>query len=224
MRLENLTAALRRLKVQTGSLACLGCGHEHDCGVHGCRILQEAIKELETLSGPECGRIDVERLTELHYKKSDGYYARCSEHCNDICDCNCEKRGEILDRLGAYEDTGLEPEEIEKNKQDVEAGYLKVTARRYGIDVSRLRELAEADRKGRCVVLPCKIGDTLNKCVNQAREFEELYRKLYAATGFTAEKLLEMFAAGYVLQKPDYSKQLAEMANLAEAEAALREG
>ena len=31
--------------------------------------------------------------------------------------------GEIVDRLGAYEDTGLEPEEIEKNKQDVEAGY-----------------------------------------------------------------------------------------------------
>lgn len=90
-------------------------------------------------------------------------------------------------------------------------------------DFNRIKELWEADREGRCVVLPCKIGDTLNKCVNQAREFEELYTKLYAATGFTAEKLLEMFAAGYVLQKPDYSKQLAEMANLAEAEAALRE-
>ena len=95
----------------------------------------------------------MERLTELHYKKSDGYYARCSEHCNDICDCNCEKWGEIVDRLGAYEDSGLEPEEIEKNKQDVEAGYLKVTARRYGIDVSRLRELVEADREGRLVML-----------------------------------------------------------------------
>lgn len=28
-------------------------------------------------------------------------------------------------------------------------------------DLDRLRELAEADREGRCVVLPCKIGDTL---------------------------------------------------------------
>lgn len=35
MRDEDLLAALRRLKVQTGSLACLGCGHEHDCGIHG---------------------------------------------------------------------------------------------------------------------------------------------------------------------------------------------
>lgn len=50
----------------------------------------------------------------------------------------------VVDRLAAYEDTGLEPEEIEKIKQDVEDGYMKSTARRYGIDVSRLRELAQA--------------------------------------------------------------------------------
>lgn len=28
-------------------------------------------------------------------------------------------------------------------------------------DLNRLRELAQADREGRCVVLPCKIGDTI---------------------------------------------------------------
>ena len=28
-------------------------------------------------------------------------------------------------------------------------------------DLNRLRELVEADREGRCVVLPCKIGDTV---------------------------------------------------------------
>ena len=37
-----LLAALRRLKVETGSLACLGCGHERNCGIHGCAILREA--------------------------------------------------------------------------------------------------------------------------------------------------------------------------------------
>lgn len=31
----------------------------------------------------------------------------------------------------------------------------------YGISETRLRELAQADREGRCVVLPCKIGDTI---------------------------------------------------------------
>lgn len=60
----------------------------------------------------------------------------------------------MRNRLAAYEDTGLEPEEIAKIREDVENGYLKSTARRYGIPVDRLRELAKADREGRVVVLP----------------------------------------------------------------------
>lgn len=66
---------------------------------------------------------------------------------------------EVIDRLAAYEDTGLEPEEVAKIREDVENGYMKSTARRYGISVARLRELAQADREGRCVVLPCKFGN-----------------------------------------------------------------
>lgn len=44
---EELLAALRRLKVETGSLACMGCGYERSCGVHGCRILREMVAWLE---------------------------------------------------------------------------------------------------------------------------------------------------------------------------------
>ena len=40
---RELIAALRRLKVQTGSLACLGCGHEHNCSTSGCAIIREAV-------------------------------------------------------------------------------------------------------------------------------------------------------------------------------------
>lgn len=47
MRDEDLLAALRRLKVQTGSLVCLGCGREHNCGIHGCAILRETIAFVE---------------------------------------------------------------------------------------------------------------------------------------------------------------------------------
>lgn len=47
MRDEDLLAALRRLKVQTGSLACLGCAREHNCGIHGCAILRETITFVE---------------------------------------------------------------------------------------------------------------------------------------------------------------------------------
>lgn len=41
MKNEEILTALRRLKVETGSLACMGCGREHDCGIHGCRIARE---------------------------------------------------------------------------------------------------------------------------------------------------------------------------------------
>ncbi len=40
-------AVLRRLKVETGSLACMGCGYEHNCGIHGCAILRKTIAWLE---------------------------------------------------------------------------------------------------------------------------------------------------------------------------------
>lgn len=43
---EELIQALDRLKVQTGSLACLGCGYEHNCSTKGCRILREAVEQL----------------------------------------------------------------------------------------------------------------------------------------------------------------------------------
>ena len=45
---EELIQALNRLKVQTGSLACLGCGYEHNCAAKGCRILREAAEQLST--------------------------------------------------------------------------------------------------------------------------------------------------------------------------------
>lgn len=44
---RKLIAALRRLKVETGSLVCLGCGYEHSCGIHGCAILRKTIAWLE---------------------------------------------------------------------------------------------------------------------------------------------------------------------------------
>lgn len=43
---EALLTAMRRLKVETGSLACLGCGYEHDCGAKGCAILREGITHM----------------------------------------------------------------------------------------------------------------------------------------------------------------------------------
>ena len=46
MTTDELIKALERMKPETGSrsFCCLGCGHEHNCGVHGCTVIREAIK------------------------------------------------------------------------------------------------------------------------------------------------------------------------------------
>ena len=50
MTTNDLLEALARLRVETGSLACLGCGHEHNCSTHGCAILREAADLIRQLT------------------------------------------------------------------------------------------------------------------------------------------------------------------------------
>ena len=59
---------------------------------------------------------------------------------------------ECANKCSAYEDTGLEPED---NKQAfTEETAMKLAGQALGVSSNRLRELAQADREGRCVVLP----------------------------------------------------------------------
>lgn len=60
----------------------------------------------------------------------------------------------------AYEDTGLEPETVERMKLSMMGKALAEITEFEGIPIDRLRELANAEQDGRCVVLPCKVGDT----------------------------------------------------------------
>ncbi len=65
--------------------------------------------------------------------------------------------------LCAYKATGLKPEEVlPKDKADEIALKLMRLADLESLcSYTRLRELAEADKAGRVVVLPCKVGDTV---------------------------------------------------------------
>ena len=103
----------------------------------------------------------MERLTEKHYLAED-HYMKCSENCNVDMDCvDCHAHDNLVERLAAYEDTGLEPERCaEFARADAEGRYIVMRdAEQEG--VARLRELAKADKDGRCIVLPCKVGDTV---------------------------------------------------------------
>lgn len=63
----------------------------------------------------------MERLTEKHYL-SPGYYMACSAACiSDDGTCEgCRELHKIVDRLAAYEDTGLTPEQIVALKAELE--------------------------------------------------------------------------------------------------------
>jgi hypothetical protein len=65
-----------------------------------------------------------------------------------------EYSGEVADRLAAYEETGLEPEDFKQTFS--EDTILKLAGQALGITPDRLRELKQADDEGRCVVLPFK--------------------------------------------------------------------
>ena len=105
----------------------------------------------------------MERLTEWNGGQTrHAYYPRCfkapcyGDGCK-IKDCLFETA--VCERLAAYEDTGLTPEEI-KAPFTVDA-MINLAAHSLGVEPSRLREIAEADKDGRCIVLPCKVGDTV---------------------------------------------------------------
>lgn len=88
-------------------------------------------------------------------------------------------------RLKAYEDTWLTPEEIDMDHEAAE--QLRRLCR--GYDLGRLVNLAEADRDGRVVVLPCKVGNTLwvtgRDNVPREMELEAPALELFARTRTT---------------------------------------
>lgn len=65
--------------------------------------------------------------------------------------------------LAAYEDTGLDPEQIKDMAENVETRLLTWFESRYGFPVGELMDLLESKQEGRLVVLPCKVGDTVYK-------------------------------------------------------------
>lgn len=78
----------------------------------------------------------------------------------DYADCEFMDSGiaPVFNRLAAYEDTGLEPEEVKSLKEtwDLFGGADGVQR----VYVER-DEYKQAESEGRLIVLPCKVGDTV---------------------------------------------------------------
>lgn len=96
----------------------------------------------------------MERLT---FEGNFCEIARCKE-VKCPYDTACSQK-QVWERLKAYEDTGLEPEAVETVKLALCAKHMVDLETLNNTPISRLVELAEADKDGRVVVLPCKVGE-----------------------------------------------------------------
>ena len=110
----------------------------------------------------------MERLTYKSWRNLDpweccGQDKFCTRGCHDLGGCihGCIVP-KLYNRLAAYEDTGLEPEEVAEltSPEVVEVARLFAELVNKG-NAQRVVELAQADREGRVVALPCKVGDTV---------------------------------------------------------------
>ena len=89
-----------------------------------------------------------------------------------------EYSGETVDRLAAYEDTGLEPEAVEHLKLASMGRAVAEITEFEGIPIARLRELAQADREGE--IPKYTIGDTIYDRFGNAWKVTAVERRLLA--------------------------------------------
>ena len=99
----------------------------------------------------------MERLTEWNDEQTrHAYYPRCFEEPCYGGECkikDCPFETAVCDRLAAYEDTGLYPESVEALKLSMMGKAISEITEFEGLPIDRIRELAEADKDGRVVVL-----------------------------------------------------------------------
>ena len=106
----------------------------------------------------------MERLTK-RLEDGQAVFHECHGTCGTCDGADCYCIGPMVDRLAAYEDTGLEPEEIERIVDAYGRGHTLRTESAERLEIvreiktDRLRELAKAEKDGRLEVLPCKVGD-----------------------------------------------------------------
>ena len=99
---------------------------------------------------------------------------RCQENLLD-------KAAEAIERLTA------ENAALREKVPITEDAMINLAAQVMGVEPSRLRELAEADKDGRCVVLPCKVGDTVWRIIRDGEPHitRDEVRDMYFADDMT---------------------------------------
>ena len=89
--------------------------------------------------------------------------------------------------LRAYEETGLTPEQCENAKAIIESAFSDDTSK-----AERIRELLKADKDGRVVVLPCKVGDTVWRIKRTFEEYPDRSKPYIEPSGFLLQDVFNI--------------------------------
>ena len=151
----------------------------------------------------------MERLTEWNGGQTrHAYYPRCFEEpcygggCK-IKDCPFETA--VCERLAAYEDTGLTPEQCENAKVIIESAFSDDTSK-----AERIRELLKADKDGLVLILPCKLGTKVYRIRYKIVDYPDKPEPEITTTWFTPE-YREDIGKTVFLSREEAKKALQEM-------------
>lgn len=111
---------------------------------------------------------------------------------------------ELRERLKAYEDTGLSPEKVSWMKEVVEAAFDNDTSR-----IERAHNLHVADKEGRVIVLPCKVGDTIWRLKRTFETYPDKSKPYTEADGFLLQDIWNV-GKNVFLTREEAEKALAE--------------
>ena len=118
----------------------------------------------------------------------------------DIAQCRdlaCKQSGTctqrlVWERLREYEDTGLYPESVEALKLSMMGKAISEITEFDGLPIDRLRELCKADKDGRVVVLPCKVGDTVWRIKRTFEEYPDRSKPYIEPDGFLLQDVFNI--------------------------------
>lgn len=119
-------------------------------------------------------------------------------------DGNCTQK-QVWERLKQFEDAVQTPEKSAWAKKTIEMAFSDDTS-----EVERLRELYKADKEGRVVVLPCKVGDTVWRIKRTFEEYPDKSKPYIEPDAFLLQDVFNIGKTVF-LTREEAEKALQEM-------------
>lgn len=156
MKRDEIVAALRWLRPESGDFACDGCGWENSCGVHGCRIMREAADMLEN---DESQAVALQRVLALRLAQLDCAAAssavlkKQNEQMRDAAALVTKLAGDAAVERDWIPVTERLPE-LWRNDETAELMNYMIYSPDFGVDIGNYHAKA---KKWLCMALPCTV-------------------------------------------------------------------